>query len=131
MGAALLFLVNGAVFANLLPRLPPIKDAFELSNTAYGFVVIAFPLGSLLAGTAPAPILRRWGSGRTAVAGSVAIAVMITLAGVSGGIGGGLLVLLAYLVALMLAGMLDAITDTAQNSQALEVQRGMGRSILN
>ena len=131
MGAALLFLVNGAVFANLLPRLPQIKDAFELSNTAYGFVVIAFPLGSLLAGTAPAPILRRWGSGRTAVAGSVAIAVMITLAGVSGGIGGGLLVLLAYLVALMLAGMLDAITDTAQNAQALEVQRGMGRSILN
>lgn len=131
MGAALLFLVNGAVFANLLPRLPQIKDAFELSNTAYGFVVIAFPLGSLLAGTAPAFILRRWGSGRTAVAGSVAIAVMITLAGVSGGIRGGLLVLLAYLVALMLAGMLDAITDTAQNSQALEVQRGMGRSILN
>lgn len=131
MGAALLFLVNGAVFANLLPRLPQIKDAFELSNTAYGFVVIAFPLGSLLAGTAPAPILRCWGSGRTAVAGSVAIAVMITLAGVSGGIGGGLLVLLAYLVSLMLAGMLDAITDTAQNAQALEVQRRMGRSILN
>ena len=82
-GAALLFLVNGAVFANLLPRLPQIKDAFELSNSVYGFVVIAFPLGSLLAGTAPAPIMRRWGSGRTAVMGSVAIALMILLAGVS------------------------------------------------
>ena len=31
----------------------------------------------------------------------------------------------------MLAGMLDAITDTAQNAQALDVQRAMGRSILN
>ncbi|MGW4858241.1 MFS transporter [Kocuria palustris] len=131
LGAALLFLVNGAVFANLLPRLPQIKDAFELSNSVYGFVVIAFPLGSLLAGTAPAPIMRRWGSGRTAVTGSVAIALMILLAGVSGGIGGGLLVLLAYIVPLMLAGMLDAITDTAQNAQALDVQRAMGRSILN
>ena len=131
LGAALLFLVNGAVFANLLPRLPQIKDAFELSNSVYGFVVIAFPLGSLLAGTAPAPIMRRWGSGRTAVMGSVAIALMILLAGVSGGIGGGLLVLLAYIVPLMLAGMLDAITDTAQNAQALDVQRAMGRSILN
>lgn len=131
LGAALLFLVNGAVFANLLPRLPQIKDAFELSNSVYGFVVIAFPLGSLLAGTAPAPIMRRWGSGRTAVMGSVAIALMILLAGVSGGIGGGLLVLLAYIVTLMLAGMLDAITDTAQNAQALDVQRAMGRSILN
>lgn len=123
--------MNGAVFANLLPRLPQIKDAFELSNSVYGFVVIAFPLGSLLAGTAPAPIMRRWGSGRTAVMGSVAIALMILLAGVSGGIGGGLLVLLAYIVPLMLAGMLDAITDTAQNAQALDVQRAMGRSILN
>ncbi|MBN6753321.1 MFS transporter [Kocuria palustris] len=131
LGAALLFLVNGAVFANLLPRLPQIKDAFELSNSVYGFVVIAFPLGSLLAGTAPAPTMRRWGSGRTAVMGSVAIALMILLAGVSGGIGGGLLVLLAYIVPLMLAGMLDAITDTAQNAQALDVQRAMGRSILN
>lgn len=131
LGAALLFLVNGAVFSNLLPRLPQIKDAFELSNSVYGFVVIAFPLGSLLAGTAPAPIMRRWGSGRTAVMGSVAIALMILLAGVSGGIGGGLLVLLAYIVPLMLAGMLDAITDTAQNAQALDVQRAMGRSILN
>ncbi|PZO70465.1 MAG: MFS transporter [Kocuria palustris] len=131
LGAALLFLVNGAVFANLLPRLPQIKDAFELSNSVYGFVVIAFPLGSLLAGTAPAPIMRRWGSGRTAVMGSAAIALMILLAGVSGGIGGGLLVLLAYIVPLMLAGMLDAITDTAQNAQALDVQRAMGRSILN
>lgn len=131
LGAALLFLVNGAVFANLLPRLPQIKDAFELSNSVYGFVVIAFPLGSLLAGTAPAPIMRRWGSGRTAVMGSVAIALMILLAGVSGGIGGGLLMLLAYIVPLMLAGMLDAITDTAQNAQALDVQRAMGRSILN
>ncbi|MEX5249230.1 UNVERIFIED_CONTAM: MFS transporter [Kocuria sp. CPCC 205295] len=131
LGAALLFLVNGAVFANLLPRLPQIKDAFELSNSVYGFVVIAFPLGSLLAGTAPAPIMRRWGSGRTVVMGSVAIALMILLAGVSGGIGGGLLVLLAYIVPLMLAGMLDAITDTAQNAQALDVQRAMGRSILN
>lgn len=131
LGAALLFLVNGAVFANLLPRLPEIKDAFELSNTAYGLVVIAFPLGSLLAGTAPAPILRRWGSGRTAVAGSVAIAIVILLAGIAGGIGGGLAVLIAYVVPLMLAGMVDAVTDTAQNAQALDVQRAMGRSILN
>lgn len=93
--------------------------------------MIAFPLGSLLAGTAPAPILRRWGSGRTAVMGSVSIALMILLAGVSGSIGGGLLVLLAYSVPLMLAGTLDALTVTAQNAQALDVQRAMGRSILN
>lgn len=131
VGAALLFLVNGAVFANLLPRLPEIKEAFELSNTVFGLVVIAFPLGSVLAGTAPAPILRRLGSGRAAVIGSAAIAGMIAIAGISGGMGGGTAVLLAYVLPLMLAGMLDAVTDTAQNAQALDVQRGLGRSIIN
>lgn len=129
--AGLLFLVNGAVFANLLPRLPEIKDAFDLSNTAYGFVVVAFPLGSIVAGTAPAPILRRWGSGPVAVVGSVLIAVLMALAGIAGGLGGSTLVLVAYVVPLMIAGMLDAIVDTAQNAQALEVQRALGRSILN
>lgn len=131
VGAALLFLVNGAVFANLLPRLPEVKDAFGLSNTAFGLVVIAFPLGSILAGTAPAPILRRVGSARAAVIGSVAIAALIAGAGAAGGLGGGLLVLLAYVIPLALAGVLDAVVDTAQNAQALDVQRAMGRSILN
>lgn len=131
VGAALLFLVNGAVFANLLPRLPEVKDAFGLSNTAFGLVVIAFPLGSILAGTAPAPILRRVGSARAAVLGSIAIAALIAGAGAAGGLGGGLLVLLAYVLPLALAGVLDAVVDTAQNAQALDVQRAMGRSILN
>lgn len=131
VSASLLFLVNGAVFANLLPRLPEVKDAFGLSNTVFGLVVIAFPLGSILAGTAPAPILRRVGSARAAVYGSIGIAVLIAVAGAAGGLGGGLLVLLAYVMPLLLAGTLDAVVDTAQNAQGLDVQRGMGRSILN
>lgn len=131
VAAAGFFLVNGAVFANLLPRLPEVKDAFELTNTQYGFVVIALPVGSLLAGMAPAPLMRRFGSGRVAGVGSVILAALIALAGVAGGMGGGGWLLAAYLAPILVAGMMDAIVDTAQNAQAIDVQKSLGRSILN
>lgn len=148
-------LVNGAVFANLLPRLPEVKDAFELSNTQFGFVVIALPVGSLLAGMAPAPLLRRCGSARVAGVGSALLALMIVLAGVGVGLQTGDFttvatqtpgnvgsaptaaagwvgaLLAAYLGCLLIAGTLDAVVDTAQNAQAIKIQKAMRRSILN
>ena len=45
---AALFLTNGALFANLLPRLPEIKAALGLENAAYGLAVAAFPAGAVL-----------------------------------------------------------------------------------
>lgn len=140
------FLVNGAVYANLLPRLPEVKNAFELTNTQFGFLVIALPVGSILAGMAPAPLLRRFGSARVAGIGSVALAAVIAVAGTAAAwaagstlfLGGqangaavGLGVVVAYLAVMMLAGMLDAIVDTAQNAQGIQIQKAMGRSILN
>nr|WP_167739210.1 MFS transporter [Kocuria sp. JC486] len=125
------FLVNGAVFANLLPRMPEIKDAFGLTDTAYGLLVIAFPIGSIAAGMAPAPLLRRFGSARVAGVGSVLLAALVAAAGAVGAVGGGAAMLLLYAVPIVLAGVLDAIVDTAQNAQAIYLQKTMGRSILN
>ncbi|WP_343212983.1 hypothetical protein [Arthrobacter sp. H5] len=39
-----LFFTNGAIFANLLPRYPQIKVDLELTNTAFGLAVAAYPL---------------------------------------------------------------------------------------
>ncbi|ROZ64011.1 MFS transporter [Kocuria soli] len=125
------FLVNGAVFANLLPRLPEVKEAFGLSNTVYGLLVIAFPIGSIAAGMAPAPLLRRFGSARVAGVGSVLLAALVAAAGAVGSVGGGAAMLLLYAVPIVLAGVLDAIVDTAQNAQAIDLQKSMGRSVLN
>ncbi|KAA9394439.1 MFS transporter [Kocuria coralli] len=125
------FLVNGAVLANLLPRLPEVKDAFELTNTQFGFLVIAMPLGSILSGMAPAPLMRRFGSGPVAGIGSALLAALVAVASIAGGIGGGAWLLAAYVAPIALAGMLDAIVDTAQNAQAIDLQKTMGRSILN
>ena len=40
-----LFLTNGAVFANLLPRLPGSKSDLHLTNTVFGAAVAAFSAG--------------------------------------------------------------------------------------
>ena len=53
---AVLFAVNGALFAGLLPRYPELKDDLGMTNTVLGLVVAAFPVGALLAGPTAAAI---------------------------------------------------------------------------
>lgn len=124
VAVAVLFFTNGAVFANLFPEYPAIKEDLGLSNAQYGLAIAAFPVGALLAGLAAGVLIRRFRSSRVAVVGTVLTAFGVLLAGVSG-----TWALLA--LGLLLAGSMDAITDVAQNAHGLRVQRRYGRSILN
>lgn len=119
-----MFLTNGAIFANLVPRFPELKTELALSNTAYGAVVAAFPVGALVAGVAAGAVIRTLTSARTALLCTVGIAVLVFAAGLST-----TPVLLAAL--LFCGGACDAVTDVAQNTHGLRVQRAYGRSIIN
>jgi MFS family permease len=119
-----LFLTNGAMFANILPHYPAIKDGLELSNAAFGVSVAAFPLGAITAGLASGFLVRRFRSSRVATVGTWLIGLSILLAGIAPS--------WAVLTGtLFLAGAMDAITDVAQNSHGLRVQKLYRRSILN
>ncbi|GLL16230.1 MFS transporter [Pseudonocardia halophobica] len=124
IAVAAVFLTNGAVFANLLPRYPEIKASLELSNAQLGTAVAAFPFGALLAGLTASTLVRRFRSSRVATFGMVVVAVGILLAGLAPNWG-----LLAG--ALFVAGAADAVVDVGQNAHALRVQRRYGRSIFN
>ena len=124
LAVAALFLTNGALFANLLPRYPQIKAGLGLSNAQYGLAIASFPFGALVAGLAAGALIRRFRSSRVAVAGTLLTSVGVLLAGLAPSWG-----LLAG--SLFFAGCMDAITDVAQNSHGLRVQRLYGRSILN
>jgi MFS family permease len=124
IAVAAVFLTNGAVFANLLPRYPEIKASLELGNAQLGTAVAAFPFGALLAGLTASALVRRFRSSRVASFGMVVVAAGILLAGLAPSWG-----LLA--AALFVAGAADAVVDVAQNAHALRVQRRYGRSILN
>lgn len=121
---AALFLTNGALFANLLPRYPEIKEALGLENAIYGLAVASFPAGAIVAGLAAGSLIRRFGSGRVAVAGTILTGLGVLAAGVSPS-------LVAFAAALFLGGAMDAVTDVAQNAHGLRVQRLYGRSIIN
>ncbi|MEV0780201.1 MFS transporter [Streptomyces sp. NPDC050428] len=121
---AVLFFTNGALFANLLPRFPQIKADLGIGNAAYGLAVAAFPTGAIAAGLAAGVLVRRLGSGRVAVAGTLLTGTGVLAAGLADSV-------VLFASALFLAGASDAITDVAQNAHGLRVQRRYGRSIIN
>ncbi|MDN3244488.1 MULTISPECIES: MFS transporter [unclassified Streptomyces] len=124
VAVAVLFFTNGALFANLLPRYPQIKADLGIGNAAYGLAVAAFPAGAIAAGLAAGALVRRFGSARVAVGGTLVTGAGILAAGLGGSVA-------LFAGALFLAGAADAVTDVGQNAHGLRVQRRYGRSIIN
>jgi MFS family permease len=121
---AAMFLTNGALFANLVPRYPEIKAALGLDNATYGLAVAAFPAGAIIAGLGAGFVVRKLGSAQAAVAGTILTGLGVLAAGLSPSFG-------LLILALLLGGAMDAVTDVAQNAHGLRVQRRYGRSIIN
>lgn len=122
MGA--LFFTNALVFANVVPRLPAIKNDLDLSNAALGSAVAGAPLGALVVGLLAPALLVRWGSARVAVGSLVVMAANLLLISVAPS-------WLAFAGAMFVAGACDSIADIANNAHGLRVQRRYGRSIVN
>lgn len=118
------FFLNAVCYAGLVPRLPEVKAELGLSSTALGAALAAVPLGALLAGLSSAALIRRFGSGRVASAGLVALGVVVWTVSLAPGWA-------ALAAALLVLGALDAVVDVAQNAHGLRVQRHYGRSIIN
>jgi MFS family permease len=121
---AALFLTNGAIFANMLPRYPEIKADLGLSNTGFGLSVAAFSAGALLSGLTAGVLIRRFSSAAVAVVATVILATFALIAAVAP-------TPMAFGLALFVAGAADSVTDVAQNAHGLRVQRNYGRSIIN
>jgi MFS family permease len=124
LAVAAFFFVNGASYANVIPRLPEIKDALELSDTLYGLSIAAAPVGALLSGLAAGSLIRRIGSAQLAAFGSILLTLAVLAVGLAP-------VPLVFAAAVFVAGLLDSPTDVAQNAHGLRVQKRYGRSIIN
>lgn len=138
------FFTNGALLGALIPHYPGAKAAFGLDSGAFGLLVITLALGAAAAGSTPAPLLRRCGSRRVVLLGSLLVAALALIAGlvidvaaaaradgdmgVTGSAWPGAVWLFA--AGLFVAGAADAAVDTAQNAQGLRVQSLLGRPVL-
>lgn len=119
-----MFFTNGILYSVLLPRLPEIKSALGLTNTAFGFAVIAMPMGAILAAALSAPLMRALGTRMVMTVGTALVALMVFLAGTSHTVW-------VFAGALLLAGFVDSIVDAAQNVQGVLVEQWAGKSVIN
>lgn len=119
-----MFFTNGALFAALLPRYPEVKDTFGLSNTGFGLLVVSAPLGAIVVAPLAGSAIRRFGTLRTNLAGSLVLAAAMAAAGSSG-------CTLLFAGALFVAGAADSLADAAQNTQGVLVETRYGRSLMN
>lgn len=124
LGVALLFLTNGVILSSLLPRYPEIKAGFGLDNAQFGLLVVAFPLGAIVAAPVAGVAVRRLGALRVCALGSVLLAASVAGAGASPTVG-------LFVLAMAAGGALDAVVDAAQNVQGVVVEQWLGRSIIN
>ena len=118
-----LFLVNGALVANILPRLPAIKAGLDLSNAELGLAVAAMPIGGLIAGGFAGALIHRFGSGRLTVTLQVIYGLLLVTAGLAPS-------WLALAAVFLVFGALDATADAGMNAHGILVQDRYGRSIM-
>ncbi|MDA0646776.1 MFS transporter, partial [Nonomuraea ferruginea] len=124
VAVAALFLTNGAVFFNIVPRYPQIKADLGVTNAVFGTALAGYPLGALLAGLLAGAAIRRFRSARVAAFGIVLTTIAtLVLPFVPNWV--------AFGGVLFVVGALDAIVDVAQNAHGLRVQRLYRRSIVN
>ena len=119
-----MFVVNGATYNSIVPRLPTIRDDLGLSNAALGTAIAAFPAAALLFGVLAGPLIARVGSGRAGAGVGLAGAVLLPAVALAPS-------WLALAAALFVLGLTDAWADAAMNAHGLRVQTGYGRSIVN
>ncbi|OLF14319.1 MFS transporter [Actinophytocola xinjiangensis] len=124
VAVAVVFLTNGALFANVVPRYPQLKVELAMSNTVLGAVVAAMPLGALTGGLLAPAAIRRFRSSRVSTLGIVVFAALTMLVAVAP-------TWFALAAVMFVLGGLDAVIDVAQNAHGLRVQRVYGRSIVN
>ena len=117
------FLAFGAVSGSWVPRLPAIKDHLHLSDAQVGYALVFFAVGAVLGATAARLVLSR-GSRNWVRAGTVAICVALLGPGLAASF-------VPLLAATLLLGGCAGFIDVLENAQAAELEREVGRPLIN
>lgn len=119
-----IFFVHGAVFASWAARVPAVQSGLHLSAGVLGLVLAGPGLGALAGSRAGGLLVRRLGSRAVSAAAPVVLSVPLCL--VPGARSAASLTGL-----LVLLGAADGCTSVAMNAQAVVVQRGYRRAVVN
>jgi MFS family permease len=117
---AILGVANGVWVA----RIPAIKQYLHLSDGLLGLALLAAPAGLVVAAPVAGRIVHRTGSRFPMMVAGCCVAVAPVVMGAAGSVA----VLVAGLFAFGFAG---GMLDVSMNSQAVHVERGFGRPLMN
>ncbi len=121
MGAV--FFANGATFSSWSPRLPELQRELGISDPALGLTLVGMGLGGLLSSSFSGRLVDRWGSRTMTMITSAALSLWLPILGLAP-------TAVVVFACLLVLGALDGLTDVAMNSQAVELQRRVERSII-
>ena len=117
------FLAFGAVSGSWIPRLPAIKDHLHLSDAQVGYALVLFAVGAVFGATAARLVLAH-GARAWVRVGTIAICVALAGPGLANSP-------LQLLAATLLLGGCAGFIDVLENAQAAELEREVGRPLIN
>lgn len=118
-----LFAANGFGVGSFVGRIPPLKEALELSEGGLGAVLFGPPLGTMTALIAVGAVIGRMGEGRAIVGGLAVGAAGLLLLPLAGG------PVAAFLALAVLGAGLGAM-DLGMNARGVVVEDRYERSVL-
>ena len=121
---AAMFLVNGALLATWVSRLPALKEKLGLDDGGLGLTLLASPIGALLAFPLAGALLARLGSKLVTIGSALLCAVFVALIGLPSSQG-------ALMGVLLLWGMVNATMDVVMNANGTALERVLNRPILS
>jgi fucose permease len=119
----LLFLVNGALVASWISRIPLIKEKLGLDTGELGIALLGSPVGLLLAMRVSTRMVARLSSRVAVGISAAALAACLVLPALAWS-------LPSLTAALVFFGLTVGVLDITMNTQAVAVERWYGRSII-
>ena len=118
------FAVMGLADGVWLARIPAIKENLGLSDGRLGVALLAAPVGLVLMAAIADRLIDRFGSARLTVAGGLWMPLIPVAIGLAGSEA-------ALMAALFAFGAAGGLLDVSLNAQAVRVERGYGRPLIN
>jgi len=118
------FAVMGLADGVWLARIPAVKQNLGLSDGRLGVALLASPAGLVLVAAVADRLIARFGSARLTVAGGVVMPLLPVAFGLAGSTA-------ALMAALLVYGAAGGLLDVSMNAQAVAVERGYGRPLIN
>lgn len=119
----IMFFLNGFVHANYFSRLPRIQDQFHIDNGIVGLVLLSSSIGALLAMPFTGWLIIRNGSRKVSIFSCYFYCALFPFIPHMPG-------LWALVILFFLLGISSGMLDVAMNSQAVMVEKQMGKPIM-